>query len=131
MPKCCYYEKGTEKKHVCTTDGNCPTLIGWTLIGSWNVDKCANCYNSAETQTAIAFDEGPGDGREVPEVQWQTITRKKLLKALPRTGRLWLAKSQTTADCHAVQNIVICAGSCPKGQQCRPDPNNFVDCLCQ
>ena len=59
MPKkCCYYEKGTEKKHVCTTGTNCPSLEGWTKVGEWEVDTCRDCFDSAKTQEAIAFDEG-------------------------------------------------------------------------
>lgn len=43
--KCCYYEKDGEKKHICTKGSSCPTLIGWKLIGSWEVDNCQQCWD--------------------------------------------------------------------------------------
>ena len=45
MPKkCCLYEKGSLEKQICTTQANCPTLTGWTPVGSWEVEDCDDCW---------------------------------------------------------------------------------------
>jgi len=49
--KCCYYERGSETKYICTTDDSCPNLAGWTLVGSWGVNDCANCFASGEEES--------------------------------------------------------------------------------
>jgi len=42
--RCCLYETNNgENRTLCTTDANCPNITGWTLIGQWSVDSCANC----------------------------------------------------------------------------------------
>ena len=48
--RCCYYERGSETKSVCTTDDACPVLIGWTLVGSWGVDDCADCFGPPQDE---------------------------------------------------------------------------------
>lgn len=53
MPKCCYYERGKERKTICTTDQNCPPLGegDWKRIGEWNVENCHDCFESCEEKS--------------------------------------------------------------------------------
>jgi hypothetical protein len=55
--KCCYYEKDGQEKYICTTDTDCPDLTGWTLIGSWSVDDCVNCFGSGEVGSGETDEE--------------------------------------------------------------------------
>ena len=47
MPKkCCLYVRGDgERWKLCTSDEKCPTIVGDTNLGSWNVEKCAECFS--------------------------------------------------------------------------------------
>ena len=56
--KCCYYERDGEHKHVCTTDKACPKLKGWTLVGSWGVENCKECFGTHPARLAPIFTEG-------------------------------------------------------------------------
>ncbi len=51
MPKCCYYERTNGERYtLCTSDENCPTIDGDTLIGSWGVTSCDECRTSESTE---------------------------------------------------------------------------------
>lgn len=54
--RCCLYEKGTEEKYVCTSDPKCPQLTGWTLVGSWSVETCDDCFRGEDGQELTQID---------------------------------------------------------------------------
>jgi hypothetical protein len=61
MPLCCYYEKGNEKKTICTSAPQSPVIDGWTIKGQWSVDNCRDCLDSAR---AVANLDSNAEGSE-------------------------------------------------------------------
>ena len=66
--KCCYYERGDERYHACTTDDNCPDMgESWTFISSWGVENCEDCTGTDPT---------PPKGRQIDHDLIDKIRRK-------------------------------------------------------
>lgn len=68
--------------------------------------------------------------------EWRQTSPEELPRLIPEGATLWIKtdtseREEFPPSCHAVLNIVGCRGACPANQQCKPDPNGWVNCMCQ
>jgi hypothetical protein len=71
MPRCCLYERNGEYRTVCTSDAQCPEIVGWSKAGNWGVDDCADCggWDDPDDGRVVARPPGlPGNIREIVRV---------------------------------------------------------------
>ena len=145
MAKCCYYEKKDQSgrtKTICTSDGDCPVLAGWDLIGSWSVESCDVCFRSADTDEG----EGTGDGGsidlgEIHRVRFPPsfhLSRATLAALEKHVGG-----GKAPDDCELRVTLgkdgsmtYDCIGGCPKGQICalkfeKKGGDLIITCDCQ